>query len=379
MNPSNANGEFAAWTFRLPTAVTFGNGEIGCLPRIVARHGVRPLLVTDRQLADLPCFARVQAALPETPLFREVTPDPTVACVDALAALLRAGGHDVVVAVGGGSAMDCAKAACAAAGKLASIRAVHSEGAQLGASRLPLIAVPTTAGTGSEVTPFAVLSDPAKQLKGPIASDALYPVHAVVDPELTHSLPAAVTVATGLDALSHAIEAYWSRGHQKLCDLMAMEAARLIVANLKRAAEEPGNADARSAMSLAATLAGAAFQLPKNAMVHACSFPLSTRYHLAHGAACALTLEEAVSFNAPAMPGRMAAFLRGIGLPGLQHLIGVIRELKSLGGLPCTLREAGIPATDIPLLVRESFHPLMLNNPRTVTESDLTAMFHRLA
>jgi len=129
----------------------------------------------------------------------------------------------------------------------------------------------------------------------------------------------------------------------------------------------------------AATLAGAAFQLPKNAMVHACSFPLSARYHLAHGTAVALTLEEAIRCNAPVMGERMMAFLRGIEVASPEGLVALVRELKQLGGLPCTLREAGIPATDIPVLARESFHPLMRNNPRTMTEADLVAMYERLA
>jgi alcohol dehydrogenase len=368
------------WTFKIPTTITFGEGAVRQLPQIATSLGGRPLLVADRDLVRLPLWVRVQEAMPGIPVFSEVTPDPTVASVDDLAALLRDQRHDVVVAVGGGSAMDCAKAAaCLAAGHLPSIRAVHSAGVPLGSARLPVIAVPTTAGTGSEVTPFAVLNDPEKQFKGPIAGEALYPIHAVVDPELTHSLPRQVTLVTGLDALSHAIEGYWSRGHQPLCDLLAIEAARLICRHLPRVVLQPDDSQARSAMSYAATLAGAAFQLPKNAMVHACSFPLSTRYHLAHGAACALTLEEAIRFNAPVMGDRMTAFLHGIGLADAEGLIALVRELKQLGGLPCTLREAGISREDIPQLARESFHPLMRNNPRAMTEDDLIAMYQRLA
>jgi alcohol dehydrogenase len=389
------------WTFRLPTAVTFGAGCVRQLAQVAAARGQRPLLATDRGLVRLPLFERVREALPGVPVFSDVTPDPTVASVDALAAILRAERRDVVVAVGGGSAMDCAKAAaCLAAGDLPSIRAVHSEGIPLGAARLPVIAVPTTAGTGSEVTPFAVLSDTEKQVKGPIAGDALYPVHAVVDPELTYSLPREITVATGLDALCHAIEGYWSKNHQPICDLAAIEAARLICVHLERAAvgrignpsdndlaevgriSNPSNndlAEARAAMSYAATLAGVAFQLPKNAMVHACSYPLSARYHMPHGTACAFTLEEAIGFNAPVMGDRMTAFLRGIGLAGADELIALVRGLKRLGGLPCTLREAGIPAADIPAIARESFHPIMRNNPRDMTEADLVAMYERLA
>jgi len=368
------------WTFKIPTTITFGPGVAGQLPQLAASCGARPLLVADRDLVRLPLWSRVQEALPGVPVFSEVTPDPTVDAVDALAGRLRADRHDVLVAVGGGSAMDCAKAAaCLAAGDLPTIRAVHTGGVPLGKARLPLIAVPTTAGTGSEVTPFAVLNDPERNIKGPLAGDALYPVHAVVDPELTHSLPRQVTVVTGLDALSHAIEGYWSRGHQPVCDLLAIEAARLICQHLRQAACQPDDAAARAAMSYAAMLAGVAFQLPKNALVHACSFPLSTRYHLPHGAACAFTLEEAIRFNAPEMGERMAAFLRGIGLETTAELVALVRELKQLGGLPCTLREAGIPREAIPQLARESFHPLIRNNPRTVTEDDLCAMYERLA
>lgn len=368
------------WTFKIPTVITFGEGAIRQLPKIAASLGARPLMVADCGLVRLPVWKNVQEAWPGIPVFSDVTPDPMVESVDALAARLRDQRHDLVVAVGGGSAMDCAKAAAAlSAGPLSSIRAVHSEGVPLAAAHLPLIAVPTTAGTGSEVTPFAVLNDAEKQIKGPIAGDALYPVHAVVDPELTHSLPRALTVVTGLDAFSHAIEGYWSRGHQPLCDLLAIEAARLICLHLKRAVQQPDDAAARSALSYAATLAGMAFQLPKNAMVHACSYPLSTRYHLSHGAACAFTLEEAIRINLPVMGDRMTAFLSGIGLAGAEDLIELVRELKRLGGLPCTLAEAGIPREDIPRLAHESLHPLMRNNPRTMTEDDLIAMYERLA
>jgi alcohol dehydrogenase len=368
------------WTFKIPTAVTFGEGAVRQVAEIATAAGQRPLLVADHDLVQLPLWVAVQDALPGIPVFSKVTPDPTVACVDALTVRLRSQQHDVVIAVGGGSAMDCAKAAaCLAMADLPSVRAVHSEGVPLGSKRLPLIAVPTTAGTGSEVTPFAVLNDPDKQCKGPIAGNALYPVHAVVDPELTYSLPQRTTVITGLDALSHAIESYWSRGHQPICDLLAIEAARLICGHLGRAAQQPDDAPARAAMSRAATLAGMAFQLPKNAMVHACSFPLSTRYHLPHGAACALTLEEAIRFNAPVLGDRMTAFVRGIGLETIEDLTALVRQWKLLSGLPCTLREAGIPEQDIPQLARESFHPLMRNNPRTVTEDDLIAMYQRLA
>ena len=368
------------WTFYIPVKVTFGAGCAGSAADIVALYGNRPVLVTDKTLAALPAIQAVLAQFPNAPVFSEVEPNPTVANVDALAHLLRASEADAVLAIGGGSALDCAKAAaCLACAREPSIRAFHSEGAKLSVAHLPVIAMPTTAGTGAEVTPFSVLDDREKGIKGPIAADALYPVHALVDPELTWSLPLYVTACTGLDALCHAIEGYWSKNHQPLCDLMAMEAARLIFANYEQVCQHPTDSEGRNALSYAALLAGIAFQLPKNAMVHACSYPLSTRFHLPHGAACAFTLEYAIKLNTPAMNGRMEAFAACCGFKTVPEMIACIRRFKRLGGLPCTLADAGIDPSAVDDLVAESFHPLMNNNPKPVTPEDLRQMYAELA
>jgi len=287
---------------------------------------------------------------------------------------------EILVAIGGGSVLDCAKAAAAlVCNEGESIRAYHSGGAQLSGAHLPVIAVPTTAGTGSEVTPFAVLNDERTGFKGPMAHSSLYPQRAVVDPLLSCSMPRGVTACTGLDALSHALEGYWSRNHQPICDLLAIEAGQRIFASLPKVLTDPDDRAARSDMAYAALLAGMAFQLPKNAMVHACSFPLSSRYHLAHGAACAFTLASAVRFNAPAMGGRMEHFATACGFPDVTAMADAIQSLQRQGGLPCTLAEAGIPPEDVKVLVAESFHPLMRNNPREVTPDDLLRMYQGLA
>jgi len=368
------------WTFMLPTEIRFGPGAAGDIPALARRFGNRWVLVTDVGLARLPLFHEIRTALNPAGVYTEVEPNPTVHNVDALAAVVRSKGADVLVAVGGGSAMDCAKAAaCLVRGGAESIRCFHTGGVTLPAERLPVIAAPTTAGTGAEVTPFSVLNDPEKNFKGPLAGPALYPALAVVDPLLTHSLPLFVTACTGLDALCHAIEGYWSRQHQPLCDLLAVEAARRIFANFATVCRNPGNARAREAMAYAALLAGMAFQLPKNGMVHACSFPLSNRYHLAHGATCAFTLEFAIRHNAPGMGGRMEAFAVACGFHGIDDMIARITEFKRLGGLPCTLEEAGIPEADVSEIIQESFHPLMQNNPVPVTAADLERMYAGLS
>ena len=367
------------WTFTMPTRVTFGAGVADSLPEHAHAFGKRPLIVTDETLMALPSIRKIVASLKNAPVFSNVQPNPTVENVDSLVALIREEGADMIVAIGGGSPMDCAKAAaCLASTDEASVRPFHSEGRKFGAESLPLIALPTTAGTGSEVTPFAVLDDTEKGIKGPIAANALYPMLALVDPELTYSLPLFVSAATGLDALCHAIEGYWSKNHQPICDSLAKEAGRLIFGHFERVCTAPDDTEARTALSYAALLAGMAFQLPKNAMVHACSFPLSKRYHLCHGAACAFTLEFALFLNAPHMGGRMEAFAEYCGFQTIGAMAEGISAFKRMGGLPCTLEEAGIPRDAVAGLVEESFHPLMNNNPKEVAREDLLAMYAAL-
>lgn len=367
------------WTFYMPVKVTFGVGSAAKAAEIVSCYGQNPVVVTDKVLANLPSIERILAQFPHQPVFTEVEPNPTITNVDTLANLIRESHADSVLAVGGGSALDCAKAAaCLACSNLTSVRAFHSERTPLGKARLPLVAMPTTAGTGSEVTPFSVLDDREKGIKGPIAGEALYPTHALIDPALTYTLPLYVTLCTALDALSHAIEGYWSKNHQPICDHLAKEAGRLIFTNLEKVCAHPENEEARTALSYAALLAGMAFQLPKNAMVHACSYPLSSRFHLPHGAACAFILESAIIFNAPFMTGRMEGFATYCGFDSVSEMVAQIRFFKELGKLPCTLADAGIAEDQISQLIEESFHPLMNNNPRPVTREDLYAIYNQL-
>lgn len=364
------------WIYKQPTEIIFGVGASESLPDIVARLGSKPVLVTDSSLAGFQMTTDMLASLAsEAILFAEVEPNPTVASVDALAKLIKEGSRDVVVALGGGSSLDCAKAACAAAAQGGSIRAYHSEGAKLEMRHVPLVAIPTTAGTGSEVTPIAVLDDTEKGLKAPLAHDGFYPRIALVDPRLTLTLPQYVTACTGLDALAHAVEAFWSKNHQPICDALALEAAGLVIRFLPEVLDDGADLDAREGMSRAALLAGMAFQLPKNAAVHACSFPLSSKYHLPHGAACAMTLDHFIRFNAEAMGQRGETLAQAAGFRDLQGLADAVRELKAIGGLPSKLSEIGVDESSLDDLVESSFHPLMNNNPRPVTPEELRSLY----
>jgi len=368
-----------AWRYRQPTEIIFGRGERAQLPDLVARFDGPAVLVTDRVLADLPIIADLRERLGEgVPIFAEVEPNPTVSMVDALAEVLRANGATVAVAAGGGSSLDCAKAACSVALQDGSARGYHSEGAALDARHLPLIALPTTAGTGSEVTPIAVLDDPEKGVKAPLVHDNLFPTVALVDPELTVSMPRPVTASTGFDALAHAIEGYWSRNHQPMCDLFALEAVRLVFRHLERVLADGADLEAREGMSMAALLGGLAFQAPKNAAVHACSFPFSATYHLPHGTACALTLDHFIRFNGPDLGERGRALARAAGCADMVQLADEVARMKAEAGLPTTLGEVGVTAEDIDALVEASFHPLMDNNPREVTPAALAGIYRNM-
>jgi alcohol dehydrogenase len=362
----------------MPTEIFFGVGQVDRLTELlIGRKQV--VLVTDRGLKELPFVRAIVQRLSPAAVFSDVDANPTVANVDQLTQVLRAKKADAVVAVGGGSVMDCAKTACCLAKTdELSVRAFHTENKRFDTCRVPLIVVPTTAGTGSEVTPFAVLDDTEKRVKCPVASDSFYPSVAIIDPQLTVSLPKKITAATGMDALSHALEGYWSKNHQPICNLLAKEAARLIFKNLPKVYENPADLEARTAMSYAALLAGIAFQRPGNAMVHACSYPLSSLYHLQHGTACAFTLEYALKLNAPAMNGRMDEFAEYCGFATIDAMSRAIRDLKTAGGLPCTLKEAGIPDDGIGELIKDSFHPVVKNNPVVVTEDHLRQMYEGL-
>lgn len=367
-----------AWNYWQPTEIIFGRGERAQLPELLERCGGPAVLVTDRGLADLPLIADLSSLSGQPTVFAQVEPNPTVGMVDALAELLRMLETRVVIAVGGGSSLDCAKAACSIAPQGGSARQYHSEGAKLDSRHLPLIAIPTTAGTGSEVTPIAVLDDPEKRLKAPMAHDNFYPTIALIDPDLTCSMPRSVTASTGFDALAHAIEGYWSRNHQPICDLFALEAVRQVFANLPRVLENGEDREAREGMSMAALLGGLAFQAPKNAAVHACSFPFSATYHLAHGTACALTLDHFIRFNGPAMGERGERLARAAGFDSMEALADRVAEMKAGSGLPTRLSEIGVTEAEIDALVEGSFHPLMDNNPREVTAEDLAAIYRQM-
>ena len=348
---------------------------------IVTDPGITKLNMLD---AVLPGFASegLQVAV-----FDQVVADPPEAVVLDAVAQAKAAGADLLVGFGGGSSMDVAKlvALLAHPGCSQSLKDIYGVGNAKG-QRLPLIQVPTTAGTGSEVTQISIITT-GETTKMGVVSPLLLPDIALLDADLTLGLPPAVTAATGIDAMVHAIEAYTSV-HKKnpLSDLLAREALRLLSANLHEAVHNGRNREARQAMLLGACLAGQAFANAPVAAVHALAYPLGGNFHIPHGLSNALVLPHVLRFNvseATTHYGELAPLVLGDRLkqgdPSTygEQLIEELSQLSGRMGLPTRLRDAGVPEEMLPQLASEAMlqQRLLVNNPREVTEADALAIY----
>ena len=371
------------WDFLLPVKLYFGTGRINELSDIISSYGFsRGVLVCDeifvqKGLAD-EIVGKSGGKL--TAVFSDITPNPTTKNVNDCVALLRQEDAEFVVALGGGSSMDCAKAACAIKGSNDLIDDYHAGLKALNpADRIPLIAVPTTAGTGSEVTSVSVLTNEEKGLKAPLGNPLLYARAAIIDPALTVSVPPRVTASTGLDVLSHALEGYWSIHHQPICDAVALSAARTVFEHLSTVYYIPTDIEAREKMCEASLLAGIAFSHPKTTGSHACSFPLTNIYHVPHGEACAFTLDYFLRLNASEeKDGRIDRFVKDCGFENAEKAAEKILEMKKAFGMRCTLSEIGVKDEGIRALSEKSMHPNMLNNPVEMTVESVERMYRFL-
>lgn len=373
------------WEFNLPVKLAFGNnrheqifdyiceigGEVGVLvcSRSFAGNGLADKLV---KLSG----GKIKA------VFSDIRPNPTTDNVNACVDVMRSIGADFAVALGGGSPMDCCKAACAIAKGDDKIEAYHSGGKAISADEaIPMIAVTTTSGTASEVTNISVLTDLAKNLKQPMNDPAMYPKIAVIDPVLTLTVPPQITASTGLDVLSHAIESYWATLNQPICSACSVYAARLVFEYLERAYNHPDDLLAREKMAEASIVAGVAFSHPRTTGSHACSFPLTNIYGVPHGEACAFTLDYFVKFNAKHADedGRITAFARDCGFDTPDAMADEIAAMKRRMGMRTNLSQIGCTTDEqIRELAQKSMSMLMKRNPIELTEENIYNMYINL-
>ncbi|WP_422077748.1 iron-containing alcohol dehydrogenase [Vannielia sp.] len=347
------------------------------------------LIVTDRFLHEngllAPALASLEAEGFAVSVFDSVVADPPEHVLMACVAQGKAAGADIVLGLGGGSSMDIAKLAAVMLVSEQPLAELYGIGKVQG-SRVPLVQVPTTAGTGSEVTNITILTT-GETTKMGIVAPQLYADRVLLDAALTVGLPRAQTAATGIDAMVHAIEAFTSR-HRKnpLSDLFAREALRLMAANLLPACEDGTDRAAREAMLLGSNLAGQAFSNSPVAAVHALAYPLGGHYHLPHGLTNALMLGPVLRFNmAAAAPlyAELADVVLGPSEADVQArsaaFVGFMQELMNRSGAPLRLREVDVPESDLPMLARDAMlqSRLLVNNPVDVTEADALELYRQ--
>ena len=361
------------YRFSFPTQILFGAGALAELPAELAKRGMRrPLLVTDRGLRRTAVFERVLAHTPGATVFDAVDPNPVEKNVADGIEAYRAAGCDSVVAAGGGSPLD--------AGKAIRLKVTHDlplaqyddliGGDALITSNVPpMIALATTAGTGSEVGRSTVITLAATNRKTVIFSPYLIPSLALNDPELTLELPAHVTAGTGMDALTHNLEAYIAKGYHPICDAIALGGVKLCAQHLPRLARDPRDLESRTAMMMASMQGAIAFQKGLGA-AHSLAHPLSSEFGMHHGTANAVVLPFVMEFNeASPAAARLQEIAAILGEDG-------VRRLNALLGIKPFLRDYGVPEEALPMLAAKAMEDgCHQNNPRPCTQADLLALY----
>ncbi|MGN0347486.1 MAG: iron-containing alcohol dehydrogenase [Lachnospiraceae bacterium] len=375
--------------FSIPQNVIVGTGCLKKLPEYVKKlNGVHPLIITGPHLAKMCVMAEMIASLEKEGLkvdvFSETEANPSTDTVEKAVKLYEDVKADVLIAFGGGSPMDVAKA----------VGAVVTYGGKVtdyeGAGKVPgiitpLIAIPTTAGTGSEVTPFAVITDHSRDYKLTISSVNLIPNYALLDASLLTTTPASVAAASGIDAFIHAEESYVSKKASPFTEVMSEKAMQLIGANIRAFVADRTNLEAAEGMLLGSLFAGIAFSWANLGNVHAMSHPVSAHFNLAHGVANAILLPVIVEYNGLADRGKYKKIYNFIartpycGLEFRQEdLVDALYELNSDLGIPAGLAEAGVTEDLIEVMAKDAMKSgNVAVNPRTTTLADMISLYHK--
>lgn len=375
-----------SFEFQTTRRIVTSPGAISKLPALARELGItRALVVTDggifRSGLHKQCTDALRGGDIDFAVEHSVIADPPEGVVLEAVTKARALRIDGVIGFGGGSSMDVAKIIASLVPSQQTIQEIYGIG-NIRTARLPLIQVPTTAGTGSEVTPIAIITT-GETTKTGIVSQHLLPDVALLDAQLTVELPAAVTAVTGIDAMVHAIEAYTSKVRKNpYSDLLAREALRLLASNLLPAVRQGDDLDARQAMLYGAMLAGQAFANAPVAAVHALAYPLGGHYHISHGLSNALMLPHVLRFNLPAADRLYAELCSVLPAenslrPSGEKFIESLTLLITGTGIARTLREMQVPREDLPMLARDAMlqQRLLVNNPREVTEADALRLY----
>jgi alcohol dehydrogenase class IV len=381
-------------TIRAPREIIFGSGQRKALGLVAARLGCRALIVTDARMAADDDFLAMVADLHLSGLSTRVEsgtlPDVPVDTATAAAEAAKDFAPDLVIGIGGGSCLDMAKCVALLLTHGGRPQAYYGE-LKVPGPILPLIAVPTTAGTGSEVTPVAVLSDPDRSLKVGISSPYLIPIAAICDPELTLTCPAQLTAYAGADALTHALEAFTATrrrptatltqdrvfiGKNAISDQFALTAIALLWQGLEAACRDGADREARSKVMQGATFAGLAFGVAGTAAAHAIQYPLGALTHTAHGAGVACLMPWVMHWNRPVIGSELVEIAAAIGLGSADDVIPAISALFARIGIPPTLKALGLAEDRLDWVAEQScgIERLIQNNPRPIDRPGMTRL-----
>jgi len=362
------------WNY--PTLIRFGCGRLSELDECCQSLGmINPLLVTDPGLAALPMVQYLLKEHPHFGLFKDVRPNPVGANVSAGVEAYRAGEHDGVVAMGGGSALDVGKAVALMVGQNRPLWDFEDVGENFKrvneAGMVPVVAVPTTSGTGSEVGRCSVITDESSHTKRIIFHPKMLPAIVLADPDTTLGLPAKTTAAVGMDALSHNLEAWFSPFHHPMADGIALEGCALIKRSLIKACENGQDRSARSDMMAASTMGAVAFQKGLGAM-HSLAHPIGALFDTHHGLTNAVVMPYVLAFNAPAIHDRLDRLARYLGIPSVLEWV---LDLRQAIGIPQTLAELGIAHERLEEIAEKAVHdPTAATNPIPLTVENCRQM-----
>ncbi len=377
------------YTFNVPQDIVFGMGSLKRLPELLEKSGSKKMMIVSGHVLEKIGVVKkiqdmVEAAGIETTAFLDISPNPTVDMVNEATKQYKEFGATSIVALGGGSPMDVAKAVGVLARYGGSI--TDYEGAHLVPGPIePIIAIPTTAGTGSEVTAFSVITDTSRNYKLTVFSYELLPKYALLDPEMVMSAPPSLAAACGIDALIHAWEAYTSVFASPFSDAMAEKAMELIGANIRRFVANRKDEEAACAMMSGSMFAGIAFAWARLGNVHAMSHPVSAFFNVPHGVANSILLPVIVEYNALADHGRYEKiynYIREKKEPAQdfkpQMLVDEIKKLNADLGIPSSLSEVGVTEDKIPQMAVDAMKSgNILANPRQSTQKDIEMLYHK--
>ncbi|MCD6414660.1 MAG: iron-containing alcohol dehydrogenase [Candidatus Diapherotrites archaeon] len=367
------------WSYYMPAKLVFGVDALDELSKYVGdgkillvtgRHAMKKAGVIDRIVDMLDANVVV---------FDRAEENPSYQTVDKGVELLDENRCELVIGLGGGSAMDTAKMIALVAANGGSCYDYVFDGKEPSKPSLPLIAIPTTSGTGSEANRFAVISDNERHWKRGFHHESIYPDVSIIDPKLTLTMPPKVTANSGVDALAHAIESYWSKKSSPMSEMFSLRAIELVFQNLEKAYRNPNDLEARTNMSFASMLAGIAINLAGVTAAHPISHAVTAHFGITHGNGCLIPLPALMDYNKEAAPEKVLAIARASGASSIEGGIRNLKKLAEVLGLKTCFSEVGVAEKDIPLLIGESSYSSSLkNNPRELTEETLTGLLKKM-